>query len=89
LIPGRAGNAVRLRALLEVAGVREHATHILSARVPIISLPVYLSPLSSTEPSSCTVKDSSPCPRSKVGQYGYLLRMSSPMTWRVLTPAPT
>jgi hypothetical protein len=46
LIPGRAGNAVRLRALLEVAGVREHATHItfsasadnFSASVPLAAV---------------------------------------------------
>jgi mannose-6-phosphate isomerase-like protein (cupin superfamily)/glycosyltransferase involved in cell wall biosynthesis len=46
LIPGRDGSAVRLRALLEVAGVREHATHItfsasadnFSASVPLAAV---------------------------------------------------
>jgi mannose-6-phosphate isomerase-like protein (cupin superfamily) len=46
LIPGRDGSAVRLRTLLEVAGVREHATHItfsasadnFSASVPLAAV---------------------------------------------------
>ena len=46
LIPGRNGSAVRLRTLLEVAGVREHATHItfsasadhFSASVPLAAV---------------------------------------------------
>jgi len=46
LIPGRDGSAVRLRSLLEVAGVREHATHItfsasvdnFSASVPLAAV---------------------------------------------------
>jgi mannose-6-phosphate isomerase-like protein (cupin superfamily) len=46
LIPGRDGSAVRLRTLLEVTGVREHATHItfsasadnFSASVPLAAV---------------------------------------------------
>jgi len=46
LVPGRDGSAVRLRALLEVAGVRQHATHItfsasadnFSASVPLAAV---------------------------------------------------
>jgi DMSO/TMAO reductase YedYZ molybdopterin-dependent catalytic subunit len=46
LIPGHDGSAVRLRALLEVAGVRAHATHItfsasadnFSASVPLAAV---------------------------------------------------
>jgi mannose-6-phosphate isomerase-like protein (cupin superfamily)/glycosyltransferase involved in cell wall biosynthesis len=46
LLPGRHGSAVRLRTLLEVAGVREHATHVtfsasadnFSASVPLAAV---------------------------------------------------
>jgi hypothetical protein len=89
LNPGRDGSAVRLRSLLKVAGVREHATPItFSASADNFSASVLLAAVID-RPSSCTVKDSNPSRPGKVGRYGCLLWMSSHVTLRVLTPAPT